>query len=682
MNTIEFKLENGTLSYGKVKIFGNVPEFVTLNETVRNGVFVNIESDRLFFDKIFTIGTMPEMERFELCYRTQTSCWMEPMVGTKVSEMPEEIQYLMAKIGKMYFAFYALIDRGFRSCFEGSYDGILKLLVQSGDTHTKARSVLGFYIGVGENPYQLVEQAAKQIQSKLGAFKLRIEKDIPEFTRNIGWCTYNAFYDKYTDIKITSVLNRFNENNFHPGFILLDDGWQNRSMKERSMTSFIEDHKKFPNGLKSFIDHAKEEYGVRDVIIWHAFCGWWAGIKKENFRQYGAYNPPIHMFERYLDQLVVDDLDAATVGKSFYPQFMLELPIGLPDDMIGFYNDFYAYLKEQGVDGTKLDAMTWMEVLGEGMGGRVAMMKKLNESLETASSRYFKKQLINCSSCSNDMVFQSMDTNIIRSSCDYFPERPETHGKHIFINAHTSLWLGEFLLPDWDMFQSGNTAGDYHAAARAISGGPVYVTDTYQMENYDILHKLCYLDGRLPMCTSYAKVCEDSLFLGIEQQEKAIKVFNNNRYGGMVGAFNCAYNAETHPVVSAGVKPSDINGLKGDRFAVYGHQSGELHCVGFEEEVTIELEEFGYEVFTIMPLEKGFAPVGLIGKYNAGATLEGVAWQEDQVTINLGECGSFIAYCDRPVSEVLVKGKSIAYSQSGSELKIKSAPQNFTVNFN
>ena len=39
---------------------------------------------------------------------------------------------------------------------------------------------------------------------------------------------------------------------------------------------------------------------------------------------------------------------------------------------------------------------------------------------------------------------------------DFYPEKPETHGRHIFINAHNSFWLGEFVIPDWDMFLTGH----------------------------------------------------------------------------------------------------------------------------------------------------------------------------------------------------------------------------------
>jgi len=46
---------------------------------------------------------------------------------------------------------------------------------------------------------------------------------------------------------------------------------------------------------------------------------------------------------------------------------------------------------------------------------------------------------------------------------------------HIAAVAYNSVFLGEFMLPDWDMFHSLHPAGEYHGSARAISGGPVYV---------------------------------------------------------------------------------------------------------------------------------------------------------------------------------------------------------------
>lgn len=64
---------------------------------------------------------------------------------------------------------------------------------------------------------------------------------------------------------------------------------------------------------------------------------------------------------------------------------------------------------------------------------------------------------------------------MVRASDDFFPRDPASHTVHIAAVAYNSVFLGEFMLPDWDMFHSLHQAGDYHGSARAISGGPVYV---------------------------------------------------------------------------------------------------------------------------------------------------------------------------------------------------------------
>lgn len=50
-----------------------------------------------------------------------------------------------------------------------------------------------------------------------------------------------------------------------------------------------------------------------------------------------------------------------------------------------------------------------------------------------------------------------------------------SHTIHIAAVAYNSVFLGEFMQPDWDMFHSDHPAAEYHGSARAISGGPIYV---------------------------------------------------------------------------------------------------------------------------------------------------------------------------------------------------------------
>lgn len=69
----------------------------------------------------------------------------------------------------------------------------------------------------------------------------------------------------------------------------------------------------------------------------------------------------------------------------------------------------------------------------------------------------------------------SKQTGVVRASDDFYPRDPVSHTIHIASVAYNSVFLGEFMLPDWDMFHSLHPAAEYHASARAISGGPIYV---------------------------------------------------------------------------------------------------------------------------------------------------------------------------------------------------------------
>jgi hypothetical protein len=77
------------------------------------------------------------------------------------------------------------------------------------------------------------------------------------------------------------------------------------------------------------------------------------------------------------------------------------------------------------------------------------------------------------------------------NSDDFFPEIDASHPWHIFCNAHNSLLTQHLnVLPDWDMFQTSHPWASFHAAARAVSGGPIYFTDTPGNHNLTLLNQI------------------------------------------------------------------------------------------------------------------------------------------------------------------------------------------------
>lgn len=68
-------------------------------------------------------------------------------------------------------------------------------------------------------------------------------------------------------------------------------------------------------------------------------------------------------------------------------------------------------------------------------------------------------------------------------------------GVHMIHCSYNTLWLGQFIQPDWDMFQSDHLCAEFHTGSRAICGGPVYVSDKVGRHNFELLRKLELPDG-------------------------------------------------------------------------------------------------------------------------------------------------------------------------------------------
>ena len=84
----------------------------------------------------------------------------------------------------------------------------------------------------------------------------------------------------------------------------------------------------------------------------------------------------------------------------------------------------------------------------------------------------------------------------------------------------------------------------------------------------------------------------------------------------------------------------------------------------------IWLPQLKAEIYTIIKIENGFAPVGLIDKYNsAGAILDIRHELDNRVYVILKDGGKFAAYCDEKPAEVTVNGESISFKYEDNLLE-------------
>jgi len=103
-------------------------------------------------------------------------------------------------------------------------------------------------------------------------------------------------------------------------------------------------------------------------------------------------------------------------------------------------------------------------------------------------------------------------------------------GVHMIHCSYNSLWMGQMIQPDWDMFQSDHICAKFHAGSRAICGGPVYLSDNVGSHDFDLIKKLVFPDGTIPKCIHFPLPTRDCLFKNpLFDQTTVLKIWNFNK---------------------------------------------------------------------------------------------------------------------------------------------------------
>lgn len=280
----------------------------------------------------------------------------------------------------------------------------------------------------------------------------------------------------------------------------------------------------------------------------------------------------------------------------------------------------------------------------------------------------------------------SKQTAVVRASDDFYPRDPVSHTIHIASVAYNSIFLGEIMQPDWDMFHSLHPAAEYHASARAISGGPIYVSDAPGKHNFDLLKKIVLPDGSVLRARLPGRPTKDCLFADPTRDGASLlKIWNMNKYNGVIGVYNCqgaAWSSEARKntfhqtkseAITGYIRGRDVHLLpeaaadgdwNGD-CAVYCHRSGELAVLPYNVAMPVSLKVLEHDVFTVTPVKVlgsgfSFAPLGLINMFNAGGAIEGLVYENKSdelvgvVRMEVKGCGKFGAYSSAKPRRCLV----------------------------
>ncbi|XP_010535857.1 PREDICTED: probable galactinol--sucrose galactosyltransferase 6 isoform X2 [Tarenaya hassleriana] len=723
------RIAEGKLVIKDRTILTGIPENVITTSASEagpvEGVFVGAVFDNQESRHVVPVGTLRDA-RFMACFRFKL-WWMAQKMGDRGGEIPVETQFLLveSKDGShlepdgvnndeanriVYTVFLPLIEGPFRSSLQGNANDELELCLESGDSDVKTSSFThALYIHASTDPFQAITEAIRAVKSHLKTFRQRHEKKLPGIVDFFGWCTWDAFYQEVTQEGVEDGLASLAAGGTPPKFVIIDDGWQSVE-SDPNENNFLDDKKGQPSvprltgikenqkfqkkddpsvGIKNIVNIAKQKHGLKYVYVWHAITGYWGGVR-----------PGVKEMEEYGSLMKYPMVSRGVVENepTWKTDAMAVQGLGLvnPKNVHRFFNELHSYLASAGVDGVKVDVQCILETLGAGLGGRVELTRQYHQALDASVAQNFPDNgCIACMSHNTDALYCSKQTAVVRASDDFYPRDPVSHTIHIAAVAYNSVFLGEFMQPDWDMFHSVHPAAEYHASARAISGGPVYVSDAPGKHNFELLKKLVLPDGSILRARLPGRPTRDCLFSDPARDGiSLLKIWNMNKYTGVLGVYNCQGAAwssaerkntfhetktdcitgyirgrDVHLIGDSSTDPATWNG----DCAVYGHSKGELGILPFNASFPISLRVREHEIFTVTPIRVlsdavSFAPLGLVSMFNSGGAIEGLRYETEKmrVVMEVKGCGKFGAYSSVKPKRCIVESNEVGFEYDPS----------------
>ncbi|KAL5769389.1 hypothetical protein ACOSQ2_016172 [Xanthoceras sorbifolium] len=712
-------LKDGNLNINGNDALTDVPANVVVKPLTNTSAFIGATSTESLSRHVFKLGVVKDVKL--LCLFRFKLWWMIPRFGNSGSDIPIETQMLLLEAREgptsdasadstSYILFLPLLDGEFRSSLQGNSSNELEFCVESGDPAiVTSQSLQAVFVNFGDHPFDLVNGSMKILEKHMGTFALRETKQMPGMLDWFGWCTWDAFYQEVNPQGIKEGLKSLSEGGTPAKFLIIDDGWQdttNEFQKEGEpyvegsqfggRLASIKENNKFRGtanegqseaiSLKDFVSDIKKNFGLKYVYVWHALMGYWGGLVPDAAGT-EKYSPTLRYPVQSPGNLAnMRDISMDSMEK--YGVGTID-----PSKVSQFYDDLHKYLVSQDVDGVKVDVQNILETISSGLGGRVSLTRQFQQALEESIATNFQdNSIICCMGQSTDTIYHSKRSAITRASDDYYPKNPTTQTLHIAAVAFNSIFLGEVVVPDWDMFYSLHCAAEYHAVARAVGGCGVYVSDKPGKHDFKVLKRLVLADGSVLRAKYPGRPSRDCLFSDPVMDGKSLlKIWNLNKCTGVIGVFNCqgagtwpclenAVQKDVSAELSGQVSPLDIEyfeEVSGKQWtgdcAVFSFNSGSLFRLPKEETFDVALKLMQCDVFTVSPIkvysEKiEFAPIGLMNMYNSGAAVESVELISDgRIVIKGRGGGSLGAYSSAKPNCCLVNTKNEDFKFSGED---------------
>ncbi len=571
--------------------------------------------------------------RFEgnlLCIYQHKDWWTRPAFAAELSMIPPRTQMILGREANHYFLLLTSASEIYRGDFfpaDEANEGV-RLILSSNSVKLNSLTAPCFAFCSGDNPYTLIQQAVKALAAFSSSASLREDKTFPELFEYLGWCSWDAFYHEVSRDGLVEKMQELKEKEVPIGWALIDDGWSEADYNTQQLEGLDARSKQFPDKLAGTIRDMQQAFARELKIgVWHASMGYWNGIKPDSPAAVRLADCLEHVPDGRL-------IPASDSGQAF-----------------AFWNYWHAYLKKQGVSFVKADGQSANSLFRWADTDYGTAAEAFHTALEASAAVHFSGNLINCMGMAAQDVWHRPSSVLSRSSDDFVPELKNSFAEHALQNAYNTLWLGQFDYCDWDMFWTRHEDSLHHAVLRAVSGGPVYISDKTGETDPALLKKLADPQGKIYRCDRPAVPAQDCL-LQDPFKQNYLKIINRSTYFVIMALYSF-----TDKKQSVSLCPEDF--MSEGSYLAYEHFSGELLNLPKET----ELPGDAVRLFIIFPDNDDLHAIGLKNKFISPAVSE-KTWQIGRKKyFLLRETGPFLLYSRKRIQEIKLNGETIPFTE-------------------
>ncbi len=511
-------------------------------------------------------------------------CWLYPDFSTDTTALHQNTESLSAKIGDKHVCLLPI----------SSHSAAARLERGAFALHTRvfgAREVRTAFavISCADDPYAAMDAAVGAALREKGA-----ERQKPAFSDRLGglgWCTWESFGPSVSAEKILEKLDEYAAAGRVPKWVLIDDGWA--TYRENRLLAFSADRKKFPDGLGALVKRMREEYGVEHVGVWCAMNGHWGGLDEEH--EYA---------KKYREELYTAYNGALLLGDN-------------ADAVYRFWDEWFSYLRGEGVDFVKVDNQGNVPQYYDGnLRGSLAC-DVIHKGLEAAAKKHFDGALINCMGASLEQAMVRENSVFVRCSGDYMPEKPDHLAYHITQSVYCAAMLSRFHVCDYDMFYSDHGWAHANALTCAISGGPVYTSDRLGRTSAEILSRLSSPNGGVGRFDTAAVPTLDCFYTDCATAGVPLKVFSSAGENFALAAYGFSKGKTVLGVFELSQLPSGV--ATAEKYLGHDYFADRYFLFGAGDSLPISLDYEACALYSFYPVKNGKVAVGDRHRYAEAA---------------------------------------------------------------